>query len=131
MKCSLSETLFEGGVVRITCKKCDAFCCKYLALEIDKPTTKNDFENIRWYISHQKTSVFIQEGTWYLKVGNRCKYLDNTNRCKIYEKRPAICRKHNPRECEYHDRNAIREIKTFKQLERYLKEKPIRRKGRR
>ena len=112
----------------ITCKKCDALCCKYLALEIDKPTTRNDFENIRWYISHQKTSVFIQEGKWHLNVKNRCKYLDNKNRCKIYEKRPAICRRLDLNKCEYHDRNASREIKTHTQLERYLEEKPIRRK---
>jgi len=114
-----------------TCEKCDALCCKYFALEIDKPTTRNDFENIRWYISHQRTSVFIQEGKWYLNVKNRCKYLDSSNRCKIYERRPAICRRLNPERCEYHDRNAAREIKTIKQLEKYLEEKPIKRKRKR
>jgi Fe-S-cluster containining protein len=117
--------------VSITCEECDAVCCKYFALEIDKPTTRNDFENIRWYISHQKTSVFIQDGKWYLNVKNRCKYLDANNRCKIYERRPAICRRLDPDRCEYHDRNAVREIKTPKQLERYLEEKPIRRKRKR
>jgi len=114
-----------------TCKKCDALCCKYFAMEIDKPTTRNDFENIRWYISHQKTSVFIQERKWYLNVKNRCKHLDSNNRCKIYKTRPAICRRLDPEQCEYHDRDAVREIKTLKQLERYLEEKPIRRKKRR
>ena len=110
------------------CKKCDALCCKYFALEIDKPTTKNDFENIRWYISHQKTSVFIQNRKWYLNIKNRCKHLDGNNRCKIYETRPAICRRLDSKGCEYHDKNAVKEIKTLKQLEKYLEEHPIKRK---
>lgn len=109
------------------CNKCSALCCSYFALEIDKPTTRNDFENIRWYISHRKTSVFIQSGRWYLNVKNRCKNLDRTNRCKIYEDRPAICRRLDPKRCEYHDQNAVREIKTSKQLEQYLEENPLKR----
>ena len=76
-----------------TCSKCSALCCKYFALEIDRPSTRNDFENIRWYISHQKTSVYIQAGKWFLNVKNRCKYLDGSHRCSIYEHRPAICRR--------------------------------------
>jgi Fe-S-cluster containining protein len=112
------------------CRICGALCCKYFALEIDKPTTRRDFENIRWYISHQKVSVFIQEGRWYLKVGNRCRYLDGTDHCKIYKRRPSICQKHSARECEYHDRNAVREIRTLKQLERYREEESVRRKKR-
>jgi Fe-S-cluster containining protein len=118
----------RGGVMSNTCAKCEALCCKYFALEIDTPTTRNDFENIRWYISHQKTSVFIQERKWYLNVKNRCKHLKSDNRCKIYEERPAICRRLHPDNCEYHDRNAVREIKTLKQLGEYLEEKPIRKK---
>jgi Fe-S-cluster containining protein len=118
----------RGGVMSNTCTKCEALCCKYFALEIDTPTTRNDFENIRWYISHQKTSVFIQERKWYLNVKNRCKHLKSDNRCKIYEERPAICRRLHPDNCEYHDRNAVREIKTLKQLGEYLEEKPIRKK---
>jgi len=113
-----------------TCEKCDALCCKYLALEIDRPITRNDFENIRWYVSHQKTSVFIQEGKWYLNVKNRCRHLDSDGMCAIYEERPAICRRLDPDNCEYHDRTSVREIKTLTQLGRYLEEKPVRRKRR-
>ena len=120
----------RGGTVGNLCEQCDALCCKYFALEIDKPTTKNDLENIRWYISHQKTSVFIQNGKWYLQVKNRCNHLDRNNRCKIYENRPAICKRLDPKGCEYHDRHAVKEIKTLHQLGRYLDEHPIRRKRR-
>lgn len=111
------------------CKTCGALCCKYFALEIDRPTTRGDLENIRWYLSHHKVAIFIQEKGWYLKVGNRCKHLAGNGRCKVYDERPAICRKHNVLECEYHYRSAVREIRTLKQLERYLQENPVRRKG--
>jgi hypothetical protein len=29
------------------CKKCRGQCCKYIALEIDKPVNKTDYDNIR------------------------------------------------------------------------------------
>jgi len=113
-----------------TCNKCSALCCRYFALEIDKPTTRNDFENIRWYISHEKTSVFIQRGKWYLNVKNRCKHLDGGNRCAMYENRPAICRRLDASGCEYHDQNGVREIRTLKQLSLYLDERSPSRAGR-
>lgn len=112
------------------CKKCSALCCKYFALEIDKPSTRNDFENIRWYISHQKTSVFIQGGKWFLNVKNRCKHLDGGNRCTVYDHRPAICRRLDANGCEYHDQHAAREIRTPQQLEAYLEERATKRNGR-
>jgi Fe-S-cluster containining protein len=114
-----------------TCKKCSALCCKYFALEIDKPSTRNDFENIRWYISHQKTSVFIQKGKWFLNVKNRCKHLDDGSRCTVYAHRPAICRRLDSNGCEYHDKHAVREIRTPQQLEAYLGERSAKRTGRR
>lgn len=110
-----------------TCSKCSALCCKYFALEIDRPETRNDFENIRWYISHEKTSVFIQGGKWFLNVKNRCRHLDGDNRCAVYENRPAICRRLDANGCEYHDRNGVREIRTQKQLEAYLDERSAKR----
>ena len=113
-----------------TCSKCSALCCKYFALEIDRPSTRNDFENIRWYISHQKTSVYIQAGKWFLNVKNRCKYLDGSHRCSIYEHRPAICRQLDANGCEHHGRPAIREIRTPRQLEAYLEELAAKRSGR-
>lgn len=114
-----------------TCSKCNARCCKYFALEIDRPESRNDFENIRWYISHEKTSVFIERGKWFLNVKNRCRYLDVDNRCTVYENRPAICRRLDTNGCEYHDTPPIREIKTPKQLEAYLREQSAKRAGRR
>lgn len=113
-----------------TCDKCNGLCCRYFALEIDRPTTRNDFENIRWYISHEKTSVFIQRGKWFLNVKNRCRHLDGGNSCTIYKNRPAICRRLDASGCEYHDQPGIREIRTPRQLALYLDEQSSSRRGR-
>ena len=45
----------------ILCEHCAAACCRYLALPIDKPTTKRDYDDIRWYLMHEGVSVFVEE----------------------------------------------------------------------
>jgi Fe-S-cluster containining protein len=64
-------------------------------------------------------------------VKNRCRHLDSNNRCTIYENRPAICRRLDSNGCEYHDKPAVREIRTQKQLKAYLQERSAKRVGRR
>jgi len=91
----------ELRMAEADCRKCGAKCCKYYALEIDEPDTRKEFDDIRWYVAHEKTSVFVEDGKWYLHVFARCNYLDKDNRCRIYEKRPRICRKYNMTECEF------------------------------
>lgn len=74
-------------------------CCEYLSLEIDKPTTPRDFDQIRWYIIHQNVWVYIDdEGDWYIQFNTPCEKLEN-NRCSYYPYRPHICRAYKPAEC--------------------------------
>lgn len=82
------------------CEKCDGRCCRYVALEIDKPETKNDFDDVRWYTAHRGVSVFVAGKRWYLRFASRCNYLTPDKRCEIYKARPRICRKHDVAECE-------------------------------
>ena len=70
-------------------------------------------------------SVFVDEGDWFVQFNSRCKYLDKDNRCRIYERRPRICRKYSIKNCEFtgdgeaHDL----EFKTLKQIEAYANKK--------
>lgn len=85
-----------------TCKECGARCCKYFAFEIDKPTSYQEFENIRWYLAHKDVTVHIDvEGDWYIAISNRCNNLDRNNRCKDYKNRPLICRTYNVGSCDF------------------------------
>ena len=85
----------------ILCEHCVAACCRYLAIEIDKPKTARDFDDIRWYIMHTGISVFVEEGDWYIQIQTTCKNLGADNRCQIYDVRPDICRDYEPGECDY------------------------------
>ncbi len=85
------------------CDYCSAKCCRYFALSIDTPETWEDFEYIRWYMVHDRASIFIDEGDWYLMVHTECKHLQSDNRCGIYETRPDICREYSTNNCEYED----------------------------
>lgn len=85
------------------CEYCTAKCCRYFALPIETPSDWRDFEFIRWYLLHERASVFIEDGDWYLMVHTVCKHLMSDNRCGIYETRPQICREYTTDNCEYED----------------------------
>ncbi len=84
------------------CDQCAALCCRYISLPIDNPTTRKDYDDVRWYLIHQNIVVYIEKKQWYVGVLNRCKHLQEDNLCGIYETRPAICRKYTTDNCDYH-----------------------------
>lgn len=102
------------------CDHCTAKCCKYYALPIEEPKTRKDFDFLRWFLLHGETSVFLDEGSWYLIVHTQCKHLQSDNRCGIYETRPEICREYSTDHCEYSDDCVYdRYFETAEQIEEY------------
>ena len=95
------EDLKPGEVL---CEHCTAKCCRYFALPIEAPTTFQDYEYIRWYLMHDRATVFNDDEGWYLLVHTTCKHLQPDYRCGIYETRPQICREYSTDNCEYEDR---------------------------
>ena len=85
------------------CNYCTAKCCKYFALPIDTPKSTKDFDFIRWYLLHERATVFVDEGTWYILVHTQCRHLREDNLCGIYHTRPQICRDYSTDNCEYDD----------------------------
>ncbi len=85
------------------CDHCTAKCCRYFALPIETPTTRQDFDFIRWYLLHQHATVFTEDDTWYLLVHTECKHLQPDYRCGIYETRPQICRDYSTDNCEFEE----------------------------
>ncbi|MCA8985994.1 MAG: YkgJ family cysteine cluster protein [Planctomycetaceae bacterium] len=92
------EDLLPGECL---CDFCTAKCCHYFALPIETPDTREELENLRWYMLHEDVSIFVDEGTWYLMVHNKCQKLRPDNLCGIYENRPQICRDYSTDNCEY------------------------------
>jgi len=84
------------------CEYCTAKCCKYFALPIETPRTAADFDYLRWYLLHDRATLFVDDA-WYLLVHTECKHLQEDNRCGIYETRPQICREYTTDACEFDD----------------------------
>lgn len=101
-------------------------------MEIDTPTCKRDYDNIRWYLLHKDVHVFMDhEETWYLEFESPCEALDEqTHRCAKYTHRPKICREHgneDAAECEFHSENEphAERFSTATEFEAYLAQKGI------
>jgi len=94
------EDLKPGEVL---CMYCTAKCCRYFALPIETPTTRDDFDHIRWYLMHGQCAIFVEDETWYLMVYADCQNLNDDLRCSIYEDRPTVCRAYSTDNCEYDD----------------------------
>jgi len=83
------------------CDKCTGLCCRYFALPIDTPEDRSDHDDIRWFLTHEGVSVFVEDGDWYVSVKNKCRHLLPDNRCGIYDDRPGICRKYRHSDCDF------------------------------
>lgn len=84
----------------MTCEECKGACCKDVAVEIDKPTNFEDYEDIKWLIAHENVVVYLDnESDWLVEFKTKCKFLDNKSRCKIYSDRYKVCEEHEPDSC--------------------------------
>lgn len=87
----------------VLCDHCTAKCCRYFSMAIDTPESAKDFDYHRWYLLHEKATIFTEDNEWFLLVHTVCKHLQADNRCGIYETRPQICRDYTTKSCEYED----------------------------
>lgn len=84
----------------IPCTSCTQ-CCQYVAIEIDTPEDRKDFDNIRWYLYHPGIEVYIDhDDTWNVLFHSRCENLEADGKCGVYETRPIICRNFSVHTCE-------------------------------
>jgi uncharacterized protein len=108
------------------CFGCD-LCCKHVALEIDTPEDKKDYEQIRWYLVHKDVLVFIDhDDSWNLQFNTPCEKLEKDS-CSIYNKRPSVCRGYSAGSCEkYGEGNSYKLTwKNLEEFEEWLKEGKI------
>lgn len=106
------------------CDKCTGLCCRYFALPIEDPETKEDYNDIRWYLCHEDITVFVEDGDWYINIKNKCKYLsENDYNCKIYGERPRICRGYSTQNCDLTEGEYDYEMHFLndKQMEEYIR----------
>ncbi|MBN2446564.1 MAG: YkgJ family cysteine cluster protein [Phycisphaerae bacterium] len=84
------------------CEHCVGYCCRHIALPIEEPTDRSDFDDIRWYLLHEGVTVFVEDGEWYIHIETPCRHLQADHLCGTYETRPQICRDYTTENCDYH-----------------------------
>ena len=107
----------------VACEECDGLCCKSVAVEIDEPETEKDWDEIRWYLFHENVIVYKDnDRDWLVEFQTPCRQLDENNKCKVYEKRPGICRKHDLETCQMNGDDEIGNpvFRTIEDLKKYL-----------
>ena len=117
------------------CDGCD-LCCRHIAVEIDKPETKKEYDQIKWFLLHKDIWIFIDnDDSWNLQANNPCVKLtpldtpsdeDQTGQadgiCSYYKERPQICRDYSSDNCEKHgDGDSFKVLwKSLEEFEEWL-----------
>jgi Fe-S-cluster containining protein len=115
------------------CATCGAKCCRYVVVELDKPTDRIDREEIRWLLAHENVLVYIDgdDGTWNVQFTTPCTHLDADHRCTVYDRRFDICRDHDAETCESSDGEQTDVIfRTTEDFDRWRRAKKARKRRR-
>jgi len=110
------------------CEDCGSACCTYVAMEIDKPTCKRDYDYIRWYLLHEGVHVFVDhEDCWFVEFKTPCARLGVDGRCTDYEDRPKICREHGQdgQPCEYFESPHKIDFGSAREFEAFLNSRGV------
>lgn len=110
----------------VSCMECTGNCCKEVTIIVETPKTQEELEDIKWYLYHKNVTVYIDHNDdWCVHFKTNCKMLTKDNMCKIYEKRPPVCRKHPQEECDVNtgpDSKVL--FKNIRDYEKWLKNQP-------
>ena len=109
------------------CLECNQECCRSVVVEIDEPETEREWDDIRWQVAHKNVNVFLDnDDDWCIEFFTDCEQLDENGRGKIYEKRPRMCRDHDPESCEVNGDGRYYKLifRSIEDVEKYLKEHP-------
>jgi len=107
------------------CEHCGGKCCQYTAVETETPRSIDAFEELMFYIYHGAKIVVQKDAGrrhWLLEFGGRCQHLTPKGRCRIYERRPKVCREHSMDDCEQQDGDGLREIASVAELFALMKD---------
>ncbi|MFP4163824.1 MAG: YkgJ family cysteine cluster protein [Chitinispirillaceae bacterium] len=113
------------------CTDCNALCCRHVAVGIDTPESRKEYDDIRWYLLHRNVWVSIDhEGSWLLEFRTPCIHIRDDNTCGIYRNRPEICKEYPADdqlcEGETDEPSYVELFKNAEDLEKYLKREKIR-----
>jgi len=80
------------------CKNCGG-CCNHVSLEIDKPTSKREYQEILWLLLHKDVRVYTdQDNDWFVEFQAQCEWRKN-DKCNNHTERPVICKDYSSEDC--------------------------------
>ena len=94
---------------------------------MDKPETLEDWENIKWQVAHKNIQVILDnEDSWCIEFLTPCDEMDDSGKCRVYDKRPAMCKKHSPENCIVNGDGDYYKVifKCIENVENYLEKHP-------
>ena len=109
------------------CFECQQECCKSVVVEIDKPETRQDWEDVKWKVAHRNVRVLLDnEGDWCVEFLTECDEMGEDGKCRIYNKRPDMCRGHSPDNCIVNGEGEHYEVlfNCISDVEEYLRKNP-------
>jgi Fe-S-cluster containining protein len=87
----------------VECTECGR-CCTYVGVEIETPDKAKDASDVLWYLYHPGVYIYVDgNGDWSVHFESRCENLGDDLLCRIYERRPHICRGFDNKTCEVND----------------------------
>lgn len=110
-----------------TCEECKQECCSNVIIEIDEPETIEDWDDIKWQVAHKNVRVIKDnDDDWCIEFLTTCDEMDENGKCKVYEKRPKMCRNHDSETCVVNGEGEYYKIEfnNIKDVEQYLLEHP-------
>ena len=82
-----------------------------------------EIDDLRWKLHFDTVKVYIKSRRWYLLIKGKCMYLSDDNLCKIYDRRPEVCREHKSDSCEMTGQWYDKIISSPEELDAYTKQK--------
>ncbi|MDF1701048.1 MAG: hypothetical protein P1V36_07810 [Planctomycetota bacterium] len=85
----------------ICTQDCGARCCRYITVEIPGPRSRDDWDEMRWWLAHEGSMVSKDEDGWCLHVQTPCSHLRPDNACAIYPHHMRTCNDYDASNCEF------------------------------
>ncbi len=104
------------------CTECGR-CCTYVSVFINEPDTVRNASDVLWYLYHEHVSVYRDgDGEWSVVFETRCRHLQGSRLCGVYERRPLICRDFDNTTCDVNAPEGGFELRSPEEFLAWLRE---------
>lgn len=116
------------GQFEICTQDCRARCCRYITISVATPRSREDWDEMRWWLAHAGVLVTKDEDGWSVHVETRCGNLGRGNACDVYPHHMKTCKDYDASHCEFTGPlDYDLELESELDLARYLERRKLKR----